>query len=371
MDAARELLGVAVAGVGFFGALRASAARYCWNTRLVGVYDRDRDQAGEVASRLKTTAFRTFDDLLRSSEVGAVVIATPHADHVAQAATAIRAGKHVLCEKPLTIDAADARTLAMLADECKVRLATGFNHRYFPPVCDALTLVSSWAIGRVESVRIEIGHMATLEFLEGWHADPKRSGGGSFIDNGPHACDLVRKFMGEVTAVKAYVQDVIGLPEGCESEAYALFRNHDRAIAEVRSSWTLPRGYLTIEIRGGQGWLRVETAPWRLVGKLADGRSLAHKYTLARARERLIAALSGCESSLISELGDFAERDLSRLRANATGWDGSRVAEMVQAAYESAHTGMEVELQPPIVHTPHQPRRSSRSKSRTRSKEVA
>src|SRR5439155_8681619 len=136
--------------------------------------------------------------------VDAVVVATPHADHHEQVGLALEAGKHVLCEKPLAVRPDHARLLALRADELRLRLATGLNHRFYPPVRDALALVSRWAIGRVESVRATIGHRASPEFLAGWHAERERSGGGTLIDNGPHACDLIRRFLGEVVAAQGY-----------------------------------------------------------------------------------------------------------------------------------------------------------------------
>ncbi len=335
---------------------------------MVGVFDKDHGKAKALAQRFKTHAFANYQNILQSENVDAVVVAVPHSDHDEIVSAAIRARKHVLCEKPLAIDAAEARTLAMLADEHRVKLATGFNHRFYPPVRDALRLLSSWSIGRIESLRIEIGHRATIDFLKSWHVDPAVSGGGTLMDNGPHACDLIRKFMGEVVAVKAYVHDVIGLGEACESEAFA-FRNHDRAVAELRSSWTLQRGYLTIELRGSQGWLHVETAPWRLTGKLADGRSINKRYVFERAREQFSCRFMGCERSLIEEMGCFARLSSDQPRPEGTGWDGNRATEMVQAAYESARTGLEVELQPPLVRVPSQIKRGARK--RVHQKETA
>ncbi len=128
----------------------------------------------------------------------------------------------------------------------RLRLATGLNHRFYPPVRDALALVGSWAIGRVEAVRAEIGHMASPEFLRSWHTDVARSGGGTLMDNGPHACDLVRRFLGEVVAVEGSVCDAFGLPAGCETEAYRPASATTTA-ASARSArrGPCPTGYLT------------------------------------------------------------------------------------------------------------------------------
>ena len=84
------------------------------------------------------------------------------------------------------------------------------------------------------------------------------------MDNGPHACDLIRRFLGEVVLAKGFVRQDVHLPAGCETEAYGLFRNHDNAVAELHASWALRSGYLTVEVRGSEGHLRIETAPWRL-----------------------------------------------------------------------------------------------------------
>ena len=296
-----------------------------------------------------------YEDALGWDAVDAVVIATPHADHYDQARLALEAGKHVLCEKPLTVRPDQARTLAMRADELRLRLATGLNHRFYPPVRDALALVSRWAIGRVESVRAEIGHTASPEFLASWHTDVARSGGGTLMDNGPHACDLIRRFLGEVVAARGSVQNQVR--PGCEIEAHGLFRDLDRGIGEVHSSWTKPAGYLTVEVRGSAGHLRIETAPWRLSGVLEGGKRVSNRYLTERLAERRFRGLFGCERSLVRELEAFVSTPWGQPRLEATGWDGCRVTEMIDAVYQSDQTGEEIELKPLLVHLASRSRR--------------
>src|SRR3954464_4068376 len=222
--------GFLVVGTGFRGARRAAAAMVARGCRLVAVHDRDGRAAQAVASQHGVRVAADYDAALGWDAVDAVVIATPHAEHYEQARRALEAGKHVLCEKPLTVRPDQARALAMRADELRLRLATGLNHRFYPPVRDALALGRRWAIGRVEEVKAEIGHTASPEFLASWHTDVDRSGGGTLMDNGPHACDLVRRFLGEVATARGSVRD--HLRPGCELEAQGVFRDLDRGVGE-------------------------------------------------------------------------------------------------------------------------------------------
>jgi len=357
MNADGRPVGFLVVGAGFLGSRRAAAVSAARGTRLVAVHDRAGDAAERVARRHGAEAVADFDEALHRPGVRAVIVATPHADHFPQALAALEAGKHVLCEKPLAVSPDEARLLAMRADELRLRLATGLNHRFYPPVADALGLAASWAVGRVESVRAEIGHRADAAFLAGWHTDVARSGGGTLMDNGPHACDLIRRLLGEVVAAQGYRRHSVGLPRDCEPEAYALFRDFDQGVGELRSSWTHMTGYLTLEVRGSEGWLRVETAPWRLTGVLASGRVVRRSYLADRVAERLFRARFGCERSLVREVESFVSSPRDQARTEATGWDGCRVTEMIDAVYRSDEAGEEVRLDPPLVHLPSSARR--------------
>lgn len=359
MSADGRLLGFLVVGAGFLGNQRAAAIAATPGCRLVAVCDRDEALARRLADPYHALSFTNVTDGLACQGVDAVVVATPHADHFPQAHEALEAGKHVLVEKPLTTDPHDARVLALRADELRLRLATGLNHRFYPPVADALSLVEGGAIGKVESVRAEIGHKASAEFLAGWHTDVERSGGGTLMDNGPHACDLIRRLLGEVVAATGYLRSVPGLPRGCDVEAFALFRDFDRGFGELRSSWTQPTGYLSLDIRGSQGWLGVETAPWRLEGVLATGQKVRRGYFMERLREKAFRTRFGCERSIAREVAHFAAamRGAPIAGLCANGWDGSRVTEMIEAVVRSNETGAEVALEPPLLHLPSSARR--------------
>jgi predicted dehydrogenase len=144
---------------------------------------------------------------------------------------------------------------------------------------------------------------------------------------------------------------------GCEKEAHAVFRDHDRGVGEVRSTWTNPSGYLTVEVWGSEGHLRIETAPWRLTGVLEGGKRVSKRYLTDRLSERRFRGLFGCERSLVRELEAFVSTPWGQPRLEATGWDGCRVTEMIDAVYRSDRAGAEIALKPLLVHLPSRSRR--------------
>jgi predicted dehydrogenase len=345
-------LGIAVVGTGFLGSQRAAAACRANGTSLVAVCDTDQASACKVASRWGAQVAEDLPALLNRADVHSVVIATPHADHADHIRLSLEAGKHVLCEKPLVIGGDDGRALALLADERGLRLATGFNHRFYPPVRDALRLVQEGAIGRVVKVSASIGHNASQEFLRSWHTDVARSGGGTLMDNGPHACDLIRRFLGEIRVAHGQTENRLDLPGGCESEALALFEGRDGGTGQLRSSWSLAVGYLTIELEGTEGSLHVETAPWKLEGTLSGRKRILKRYVAARVNERIFRFRFGCERSLVADLESFTSATVTQPKPHGTGWDGCRASEMILAVYRSAQTGSPVQLEPLPVRLP-------------------
>jgi predicted dehydrogenase len=354
-------IGVLGVGAGFLGTLRAAAVGKTPSAKLAAVCDVDANRGAAVVRRFGGRVETSFRDALEAADIDAVIVATPHADHFVQASTALEAGKHVLVEKPLAVDPVDAQRLALLADERRLRLATGLNHRGFPPIADVLAFVRGGAVGRVESVRAEIGHRADAAFLSSWHTDFDRSGGGTLMDNGPHACDLIDALLGGAVAAQGAVRRGGGAPAACEIEAVGAFRGADQSIAVLRSSWGQPTGYLTIEVRGSLGWLLAETAPRRLTGVLSNGRPLRRRYLAERVADRVHKLRFGCDLTIARETAAFvASAKGSRSGSSATwadGWDGCRAVELVDAVYRAADARTEVEIDPPVRDWPAADRR--------------
>lgn len=214
-------LRIAIAGVGMIGAVHADAARRA-GAQLVGVSASTPEHAKAAAAKLGAERpFDSSEELVSADGVDIVHICTPNALHSPLVRLALASGKHVVCEKPLSVDAPDAVELAALADRSGLINAVPFVYRYHAMAAEARHLVRSGATG---PVRLVHGH-----YLQDWLSRPTDdnwrvdavAGGASraFADIGSHWCDLVEWVTGhrisELTAVsqtvhseRAQVKDV-------------------------------------------------------------------------------------------------------------------------------------------------------------------
>lgn len=149
-----------------------------------------------------TTVSTQYQDIVRRDDVHAVVIATPNFTHSPIALEAIRHGKHVLCEKPLALNAADALAMAKAADDAKVRHMTAFTYRFVPAMRYLSHLVKQGAIGlpyHYRSCRLQDWGTRNL----GWRQVKKLAGTGELGDMLSHRIDFAHLLAGPMKRLVA------------------------------------------------------------------------------------------------------------------------------------------------------------------------
>ena len=172
---------------------------------VAAIASRNGDQAKAVAERLDIPrAYGSYDALLADSDIDAVYIPLPNHLHAEWTIEAARAGKHVLCEKPLALTAADAERMAEACDAAGVRLMEAFMYRHHPSWVAVRDLVESGRIGRLAAVR---------SWFSYYNVDPanirniKEYGGGALYDIGCYNVNLSRLlFGGEPTRIRASIE---------------------------------------------------------------------------------------------------------------------------------------------------------------------
>lgn len=176
--------------------------------RLVAVYDLDHARAEAVAARFAVpTICASVEEMLALDELDAVSICTPNYLHHEQATAALRAGKHVLCEKPLAMDLSEARAMERLAIETGLVTMVNFRYRWIPAARFVADLVRCGELGTIYH---GIFHYLTGMLVDpatpvSWRLSRAQTGSGALGDLGSHLIDLAGSWLGEPRAARGHL----------------------------------------------------------------------------------------------------------------------------------------------------------------------
>jgi predicted dehydrogenase len=283
------------------------------------VAGRDADRAAAYAiGRGIDTSYGSYDALLADPDLDAVYVSVPNALHLRWAVAAIEAGKHVLCEKPLSIDPAEVERAYALAAEHDVILVEGLMWRHNPQTERLLELIRSGAIGETRLVRATFSF--PLSGAEDFRFDPEL-GGGALADVGSYCASGVRLFACEPESVSA--QSIVR--GGVDIRLVAALRHPGGILSTIDCGMDLP-DRAGLEIVGSEGILRVSDA-WdcQAVGIeriMPDGTTESIPVPLEDSfrleLENFAAAAAGREAPLIGPEDTIAQaRLLGAIAASA------------------------------------------------------
>jgi predicted dehydrogenase len=186
----------AIIGCGLIGKKRLAGLPA--GSKLAVACDTNPARADELVKLAGTgRAVADFKQAIASPEVDAVITATFNSMLAEVSAAAIRAGKHVLVEKPAGVSVKQIDELIALEKRHGVCVRVGFNHRHHPAFIKAREILASGVMGELMFIRGRYGHGGRVGYDKEWRADPKFSGGGELIDQGIHLIDLARWFLGD------------------------------------------------------------------------------------------------------------------------------------------------------------------------------
>jgi predicted dehydrogenase len=194
--------------------------------------------------------------IVLDSEADLVVVAVTHDRLAGLALEAVRAGKHVLVEKPGGLRGTE---LAPVAEEARLkglRVKVGYNHRFHPSMLKARRLVDEGALGPLMYVRGRYGHGGRVGYEREWRMDPA-VGGGELLDQGSHLIDLAGWFLGGFETVSGRLANYFW-PAEVEDNAFMLLGTGDGRCAMLHASWTEWRNMFSFEIAGRDGKLAVD-----------------------------------------------------------------------------------------------------------------
>jgi len=201
-------------------------------SHLYGLVTRDPAKAAPF----KTRIWLSLHDALSDGGVQAVYIATPVFLHAPQAIQALHAGKHVLCEKPMAMNQAEARLMLQAAKESGMMLGVAYYRRHYPKILRAKELLEAGAIGK--PVVAELTNHMWLDGKEGernWLVDPAKAGGGPLFDVASHRIDVLNFLFGQPVRATGYLSNAVH-QYGVEDNATVMidYESGVRGVVDVR-----------------------------------------------------------------------------------------------------------------------------------------
>jgi predicted dehydrogenase len=254
----QNILRVALIGAGRFGSKRAAALSKSCRSSLVVVADTNLEAAGALSRQFGGVATSDWARSVTREDVDAVIVSTPTHRLAEVSLLAARAGKHVLAEKPFGRSPNEVSTVVEAARVSGVCLKAGYNHRYHPALREAYACFTKGAIGRPLTAHCFYGHGGRIGYEREWRSQIDLSGGGQLLDQGVHALDLFRWFLGDFEEVNAMVATAFWPITPAEDNVFATMRSASGAIAQLHASWTFWKNKFSFTLIGEKGYLTVE-----------------------------------------------------------------------------------------------------------------
>jgi predicted dehydrogenase len=319
----------AIVGCGLVGKKRMAGLPA--GSKLVVACDTDLGRAEALIKMAQGgRALGDFHQAVADPQVEAVIVATINSALAEVSAAAIRAGKHVLVEKPAGISALQIDELIALARKHNVCVRVGFNHRYHPAFIKAREIFDSGIMGEMMFIRARYGHGGRIGYDQEWRADPKLSGGGELIDQGIHLIDLASWFLGEFTKVEGHAATYFwNMP--VDDNAFLNLQTAKGQTAWLQVSCTEWKNLFSFEIYGRHAKLHIEG-----LGGSYGMEKLFHYQMKPEMGipDTKVYEFPGADESWRIELNQF-EDDIRNRRMSDAGLKGAKAAmQVVEQIYK-------------------------------------
>jgi predicted dehydrogenase len=332
-------LRTAVVGCGIFGQYHVQAYAENPRSELALICDLNEKRAGELARRFACEFTTRSADVARRADIQAVSICTPDFAHTAVALEMIRAGKHLLIEKPIATRTSEAVRILEAAGKAGVRVMVDFHNRFSAPFLAAKAEIDGGSLGTVVSGFARLSNKAEVPLK--WLSWAGRSGPQWFLL--PHVVDLVRWLTGE-EAREVFAIGTTGVLKAKGVDAYdtvqALVRL-ERGSVQFDTSWILPEGWpanidFRVELMGTKGTLAVDATHQLLQ---VAGQALRYPFTTGS-----LDAHGETTGFFHLPIRHFVDCLLDDRPFASTGEDGLAATRVIEAMERSIRTGKPVTL---------------------------
>lgn len=286
------------------------------------------------------TGYTDYRDLIDDPAVAAVSVCTPNSSHHPITLAAAQAGKHVLCEKPVSMDLAQAAEMIDVCASAGVIFQVGHHMRSWGAATKAKELIDSGAIGEVTYVRLRQAHdWGGAREVRGVFGSKELSGGGTLLDNGCHLFDLARHLAGDVADVYSRIATKKFNVE-VEDTAISSLGFVSGAIGQVEVAWTGTGWQEAFWVYGTEGSLECDNR----VGPNV----LTHRYRSSAGSTWADTDIARYDLQALPSHTQHVINFLAAINGTGpvvcTGADGREAVRLVLSSYESAETNRPVRI---------------------------
>ena len=324
-------MNTAIIGAGLMCKRRAPVLLESSDSNLKVIASKYFSDAKEMANKFGCEAVESWEEVISRKDIDAVIVCTPPHVHAQISIAAMKSGKHVLCEKPLTKNLADSREMVSVANKTGLILKCGFNHRHHPAIMEGKRIIDSGKIGKPLFSRCIYGICGRPGYQKEWRADPRQAAGGQFIEQGSHAIDLFRWFLGELESVSCITSRLFFREQTLDEGGMAIFKARSGANASLHTTLTQWKNLFQFDVFCENGYITIE--------------GLGSSYGI----EKLIYGERDFEGPFKNKITEFRRGDISwkeewKEFSNAitenrqpigNGEDGLAAMRIAKAAYES------------------------------------
>ncbi len=318
------------------------------HVELAGLYDINQARAQELAEKFGGKAYPSVEALLADPEIEAVSVCVANHAHAEVTIAALKAGKHVLCEKPMAVTLAECEAMVAAAEETGKYLMIGQNQRLAKAHAKAKELVASGAIGQVLTFRTIFGHGGpeTWSVDPGkntWFFDKTKAAMGAMADLGIHKTDMIQYVLGtKIVKTQAVLttldkRGANGELIGVDDNAICIYQMENGAIGTMTASWTYYAAEdNTTVIYGTKGELRLYDDPQYSVQQImADGTRIDYQIDQIQTNDNQTA-------SGVIDL--FVESLVEKKAPEISGANVLHAMKAVFASIESSEKGCVIEV---------------------------
>lgn len=343
-----------IVGAGMIADFHAKAIDAIPNAELTGIYSRSIDKANAFSTKHSCAPYDDYTAFITSPDIDIITICTPSGFHLEPISAAAKAGKHIICEKPLEVTAERVDEMITVCAENKVMLAGIFPRRFNASSQLLKQAINAGRFGNIAMADAYIKWWRTQEYYESgaWRGTWKLDGGGALMNQSIHTIDLLLYVMGDVKCVRAETRLVAHDGIEVEDVGIAMLEFKNGALGVIQGStacWSKSGHPAEIQITGSQGSVFMSDDKfrvWEFAEESEEDEEIRCKYGLNEGE----AGAGAADPSAIDfvwhqrNFEDVLNALDNGIKPLVDGFEGRRSIALLNAIYRSAKNGGEKEL---------------------------